>query len=190
MKLSTLLKNSEVNMMGFPARQYVQLGSGLSLQVNSIEPAQPGWVLLKLQRFYKKQQVTHYTELLVQEDGSFLPNAQDICVNDVIAVTTLDNVSEVTPKGKLHSYLSVDLSEIKKANPQIVRIRNRANHWYTVKDIFEDTRQGMYMIQMEQTIGEGDYKIKSFHQNGREYLPNGHVNKLFSMYDIIEVQYQ
>lgn len=190
MKLSTLLKNSEVNSVGFPARQYVQLGSGLSMQVNSIEPAYPGWVLLKLQRFYKKQQVIQYTELLVQEDGSFLPNAEHVCVNDVIAITTLDNDNQITPKGELHNYLCVDLSAVKRANPKIIRVRNRANHWYTIKDILEDTHRGVYMLQMEQTGGDSNYKIKSYYQNGREYLPNGHVNKLFSMYDIVEVQYQ
>lgn len=190
MTLSVLLKNSETNTAGFPAKQYVQLGSGLSMQVNSIKPAQPGWVLLKLQRFYKKQQEIQYTDLLVQEDGSFLPDTQQLCVNDVIAVTTLENTNRVTYKGNLHDRLCVDLSLVKKSNPKIIRVCNRANHWYTVKDILEDTTRGIYMLQMEQTGGDSNYKLKSYYQNGREYLPNGHVNKLFSMYDIIEVQYQ
>ena len=190
MTLSAMLKNSETNASGFPARQYVQLGSGLSMQVNSIEPAQPGWVLLKLQRFYKKQQEIQHTNLLVQEDGSFLPNQTRPCINDVIAVTTLDNSTHITHKGNLHGAMCVDLALVKKANPKIIRVCNRANHWYTVKDILEDTDRGIYMLQMEQTGGDSNYKLKSYYQNGREYLPNGHVNKMFSMYDIIEVQYQ
>ena len=190
MTLSALLKNSETNASGFPARRYVQLGSGISMQVNSIEQHHSGWLLLNLQRFYQKQQQIQYSTLLVQEDGSFLPNQQQPCINDVIAVTTLENETHITFKGHLHGDMCVDLAKVKNANPKIIRVRNRANHWYTVKDILEDIDRGIYMLQMEQTGGDSNYKMKSYYQNGREYLPNGHVNKMFSMYDIVEVQYQ
>ena len=66
MTLSVLLKNSETNAAGFPARQYVQLGSGLSMQVNSIEPAHPGWVVEDFNASIKKHQEIQLTNLLVQ----------------------------------------------------------------------------------------------------------------------------
>ena len=61
MSLLNLISNDEFNSQGFANRQYVQLGSGLSMQVLKAVDLNNGWVELTLQRYNSIKQESQIT---------------------------------------------------------------------------------------------------------------------------------
>ena len=187
MSLLNLISNNEFNSQGFANRQYVQLGSGLSMQVLKAVDLNNGWVELTLQRYNSIKQESQITTHKVKDDGSYLPN-NAVCANDIISVATVNNQLVVTEKGQQHQ-TNINLSDVFAEKPQLLRIRNRNNHWFTVVDKFQDSNRGLFMLQLQQVGTDCKTKMRSYYNNGSEYSEDRRFEKVFSLNDIVEIQY-
>lgn len=185
MNISDLISNNQYAPNGYPIKQFIQLGSGLSMQVTGCEVHPNGWVNLKVQRYNRVRESLDTADLMVTESGGYLPNGA-ICINDVICVLNEDGSAQVTLKGSEHD-AKVDLSTALEYKKQLMRVKTRGGYWYTVRDVFEDTRRGIFMLQLGQVGAECKLKMKHYYNDGLEFSEAGY-NKRFSVHDIVEVQ--
>lgn len=187
MSLLNLISNDEFNSQGL--RTASMYNSALAYQCMCLEAVDlnNGWVELTLQRYNSIKQESQITTHKVKDDGSYLPN-NAVCANDIISVTTVNSQLVITEKGQQHQ-TNINLSDVLLKKPQLLRILNRNNHWFTVVDKFQDSNRGLFMLRMQQVGTDCKTKMRSYYNNGSEYSEDRRFEKVFSLNDIVEIQY-